>query len=439
MDFIINATDFLWNYLLIFLLLGTGIYFTILLNFVQIRYFFTGLKSIFAENTSKNELSPFQSLMTAVASQVGTGNIAGVATAIVAGGPGAVFYIWLSSFFGMATIFVEASLAKHFKKPHLSGPLSYINSAFKKPFSNILSLIFAFLAMFVMGFLGSIIQSNSVSEALCYALEINPISIGIALAILSFFSFLGGINNVARICEKIVPFMAILYITGCVFIIFLNKNQLFSAFTSIFENAFTHDAILGGISGITVKEAVRFGLSRGLFSNEAGMGTTSHIHALACAKHPCNQGIVAIFCVFIDTFVVLTLTSLVILTSFPDFSSILMTSATGAKLAEHTFAINLGNIGIIFFAICIFFFGFTTIISWFHFGKYNFSYIFSKKLNFLYTPLILCSIVLGSVLKVDLIWHLSDLFAGLMIIPNVLALFAHRSEILRLEQEFRKK
>lgn len=428
---IINYTNILfWDYFLIYLLLFCGIFFTFSLKFIQVRKLSL---SIFKNDTkSNNGISPFSALMTSISAQVGTGNIAGVSLAIVCGGPGAIFWMWVSAFFGMATIFAEATLAQKFKKitPNgvTGGPAYYIQNALGKGVSK----LFAFTAILGLGIIGCIVQSNSIALSFSTAFNLNPLSIGIILALLSSIVFLGGIKRLSSVTEKLVPIMAIFYIIGALVVIFTNRHNIFPSFIDILTLAFKPVSIAGGAVGISVKSAVRHGICRGLFSNEAGMGSTPHAHALASASHPAKQGLVAIFGVFIDTFIILNLTAFVILTTFENFSALLSTNLTGVALAQYAFSQVLGSFGSYFIAICMFFFGFSSILGLYLFGEINFKYIFGTKHINRYTFTIIFSIILGSVLNISLVWNLVDLLNGFLVIPNVISLLILAPIVIKL-------
>jgi len=315
-----KGNDFLWSFLLLILLCGTGIYYTIRLKFIQVRKFGEGCKHVFGhfslngEKHEKGEMSPFQSIMTAIAAQVGTGNLAGAATALFGGGPGAIFWMWLSAFFGMATIYSEAVLAQTYKTEVngevTGGPVYYIKAAFKGNFGKILSTLFAIFIVLALGFMGNMVQSNSIGAAFTevfqvYGINIPPITIGLVLAVLAGFIFIGGTKRLAAVVEKVVPVMAGVYIVGSLILIGLHINHVPTAFMMIIKGAFDPKAVMGAGAGITVREAIRFGVARGLFSNEAGMGSTPHAHARAKAESPHHQGLCAMISVFIDTFVIL--------------------------------------------------------------------------------------------------------------------------------------
>ena len=435
-----QASDILWNSLLLFLLVGTGVFFTIRLRGVQLRRFGEGFHRVFGNFTLRGKkaddqgMSSFQALATAIAAQVGTGNITGCATALVSGGPGALFWVWVSAFFGMATIYAEAVLAQHYKTTVngqvTGGPAYYIRAAFKGTFGKVLAGVFSVLIILALGFMGNMVQSNSIGDAFHNAFGMSHLAVGIVVAVIAAFIFLGGVQRIAAVTEKIVPIMAAFYIVGCVVILVMNYKTLPNAFTQIFVLAFNPQAMAGGVAGVTVQQAMRFGVARGLFSNEAGMGSTPHAHALAKVNHPREQGAVAILGVFIDTFVVLTLTGLVLITSglIPD-------GLTGTALTQAAFSQAFGGFGPVFIAICMFFFAFSTIIGWYFFGQSNFKALFGEKALPVYSVIVVVFILVGSTLKVDLVWAMADFFNGLMAVPNLLALLALSGVVAAIDKE----
>ena len=436
-----QISDFVWNNLLLYLLVLTGILFTIRTRFVQVRRFGTGLKRLFGsinlngEKANHEGMSSFQALTTAIAAQVGTGNITGCATALASGGPGAIFWMWVSAFFGMSTIYGEACLAQKYKTVDedgqvTGGPIYYIRARFRGKFGKFLAGFFSIAIIFALGFAGNMVQSNSIGDSFHNAFGISPIIIGVICAAIAAFIFLGGVARIASVTEKLVPVMAMFYIVGCAIILCLNHATLIEAFRSIFVGAFQPQAIAGGVAGVTVKEAMRYGVARGLFSNEAGMGSTPHAHALAKVKKPQDQGVIAIVSVFIDTFVILTLTALVILST-----GALSSGETGSALAQTAFDSAFGSFGSVFIAICMFFFAFSTIIGWYFFGEVNVKALFGKKAVKIYSALVVVCVVLGSALKVDLVWNLSDLFNGLMVFPNLIALIALSGVVAKMARE----
>lgn len=442
-DLVGHINTFLWDYFLMFLLVATGIYFSFRLKFIQVRKFTAGMKAMFGgfslNGGSHGEgLSSFQALTTAIAAQVGTGNIAGAATAIASGGPGAIFWMWVSAFFGMATIYAEAVMAQHTRITKdgvvIGGPVYYIKSVFRGAFGKFLAGFFSVAIILALGFMGNMVQSNSIGDSFKNAFGANPLVIGILVAIVAAVIFIGGVKRIAWVTEKIVPIMALFYIIGCLIILIMNGSGVFLAFKQIFVMAFAPQAMAGGVLGVTVQKAMRFGVARGLFSNEAGMGSTPHAHATAKVNHPSEQGIIAMMGVFIDTFIILTLTALVILST-----GALSSGLTGSGLAQAAFDSAFGSFGKIFIAICMLFFAFTTIIGWYYFGEVNVRYLFGKKAVIFYAILVICFVIVGSMLKVDLVWSLSDMFNGLMVLPNLIGLLASGGIVVMLTKKFEQK
>ena len=444
-----KASDYLWNVILIILLCGTGIYFTIRLKFIQIRKFGEGFKLVFGnislkgEKVKNGEMTTFQSLATAIAAQVGTGNLAGAATALIGGGPGAIFWMWVSAFFGMSTIYAEATLAQQYKVKKdgevTGGPVYYIRAAFKGTFGKALAAIFAILIVLALGFTGNMVQSNSIGAAFSEVfsarnIEIPSIVFGLILAAVIGFIFLGGVNRLASVVEKIVPIMAGIYIVGSLVLILMNITALPGAIKMIFVGAFNPEAVVGAGAGIAVREAIRFGVARGLFSNEAGMGSTPHAHARAKVENPHKQGLAAMISVFIDTFIILNLTVFSILTT-----GVLDSGKEGTALTQAAFTKGFGNFGDIFVAVCLLFFAFSTILGWHFFGEVNVKYLFGEKAAKFYSILVIGFVIVGSTLKVQLVWSLSDFFNGLMVIPNAIALWALSGVVVKICKQYGKK
>ena len=444
-----TASDYLWNVILIILLCGTGIYFTIRLKFIQVRKFGEGFKLVFGnmslkgEKGKNGEMTTFQSLATAIAAQVGTGNLAGAATALIGGGPGAIFWMWVSAFFGMSTIYAEATLAQQYKVKKdgevTGGPVYYIRAAFKGKFGKVLAAVFAILIVLALGFTGNMVQSNSIGAAFTEVfsarnIEIPSIVFGLILAAVIGFIFLGGVNRLASVVEKIVPIMAGIYIVGSLVLIFMNITALPEALKMIFVGAFKPEAVVGAGAGIAVREAIRFGVARGLFSNEAGMGSTPHAHARAKVDNPHQQGLAAMISVFIDTFIILNLTVFSILTT-----GVLDSGKEGTALTQAAFTAGFGSFGDIFVAICLLFFAFSTILGWHFFGEVNVKYLFGEKAAKVYSVLVIGFVIVGSTLKVQLVWSLSDFFNGLMVIPNAIALLALSGIVAKICKQYSKK
>ena len=453
MDVITNlvakGNSFLWSFLLIVLLCGTGIYYTIRLRFIQVRKFGEGWKLVFGhlslngEKHEKGEMSPFQSIATAIAAQVGTGNLAGAATALLGGGPGAIFWMWVSAFFGMSTIYAEATLAQNFKTEIngevTGGPVYYIKAAFKGTLGKVLAGLFAIFIVLALGFMGNMVQANSIGAAFTEAfgafnITISPVVIGVIVAAVAAFVFLGGTQRLASVVEKVVPIMAGVYIVGSLILIIMNITNLPAAIKMIFVGAFDPQAVLGAGAGIAVKEAIRFGVARGLFSNEAGMGSTPHAHARATAENPHKQGLCAMISVFIDTFVILNLTVFSVLTT-----GALESGKNGTALTQAAFMRGFGTFGIVFVAICLLFFAFSTILGWHFFGLINAKYLFGDGAAKIYSLLVVVCIIIGSALKLELVWDLADFFNGLMVIPNAMALLALSGLVVKICNKYSDK
>ena len=430
---------YLSDYILIVLLIGTGLFFTFKTRFVQIRCFGEGMKNVFggmfSKDKNKSGISSFQALATAIAAQVGTGNIVGACGAILIGGPGAIFWMWIIAFFGMATIYAEAVLAQETREvlpdgTILGGPVYYIRKAFKGKLGKVMAGFFSIATILALGFMGTMVQSNSISSACNTAFGIPTWVIGLVVAAASALIFLGGVKRIASVTEKLVPIMAILYLIGGVVILVMRAKYLPETFAMIFKYAFRPDALIGGGIGYALKTAISQGVKRGLFSNEAGMGSTPHAHALAEVKKPHDQGVTAMIGVFIDTFVVLTMTGLVVISTLYAGNGILASGVapdgvSKANMAQLAFVNVLGEgFGNSFVAICLLFFAFSTIISWNYFGHVNVVSLFGKKATPIYMVIAIVFVFLGSVLSNDLVWELADMFNQLMVIPNVPALIA---------------
>jgi len=431
MEVILTINQYLWDYILLALLLGTGIYYTFCLRAVQFRLFPQIIKNVWgsiheSNATDASGITSFQALTTAIAAQVGTGNLAGAATAIVSGGPGAIFWMWLSAFFGMSTIFAESILAQTFRtkvgEEIIGGPAYYIHKGLG---SRSLAVFFAVCIIIALGFIGNMVQANSIGFAFNVAFGSEPWIIGIFVALFVGLVIQGGITRIASFSATIVPTMAVIYIIGCIFIMFVRYEFILPALASIFKMAFKFDSVAGGVAGITIREAMRYGVARGLFSNEAGMGSTPHAHAIAKVKHPCIQGEVAVFSVFFDTFIILTLTALVILTS--SFYIEMMQGPsqdwiTSIALTQASFGSVFGVNGKYFIAIILLFFAFSTIISWYYFAATNVKYLFGIKYMGIFRAAVIICVFFGTTVRVDMIWELADTFNGLMCIPNLIAL-----------------
>ena len=442
-----DLNAYLSNYVLVFLLIAVGLWYSIRTRFVQVRCFGEGMRRVFGNLTLRGEkhksgMSSFQALATAIAAQVGTGNIVGASGAILTGGPGAIFWMWVIAFFGMATIYAEATLALTTRQVDQDGtihggPVYYITTAFKGGFGKFLAGFFAVAIILALGFMGCMVQSNSIGSTFETAFGIPTWVVGVALVILCGVIFLGGVRRLAAVTEKIVPVMAAIFLMGALVVLAVRIRYIPATFGMIFRYAFEPQAILGGGFGYALKTALSQGAKRGLFSNEAGMGSTPHAHAQAHVKSPHEQGVVAMIGVFMDTFVVLTLNALVIISTLYTPDGPLANGYTGgvtgilgkSNLAQAAFGTVFGSrFGAIFVAVCLFFFAFSTVLSWNLFGKINAIYLFGRKnakvSTAVYTLIALVFIFLGTLMSNDLVWELTDLFNNLMVLPNALALFA---------------
>ena len=445
-----DINTYLSNYILVFLLLGVGLWYSIKTRFVQLRCFKEGWNSVFGNLSLRGKkhdsgMSSFQALATAIAAQVGTGNIVGASGAILTGGPGAIFWMWLIAFLGMATIYAEATLAQETRIVEKDGnvkggPVYYITTAFKGGFGKFLAGFFAVAITLALGFFGCMVQSNSIGSTMQTAFGIPSWIVGIVLVAICAFIFLGGVQRLASVTEKVVPIMAAIFLLGGLIVLIVRIKYVPATIGMIFKYAFQPQAIIGGGFGYAIKTAISQGAKRGLFSNEAGMGSTPHAHALANVDCPHDQGVVAMIGVFIDTFVVLTLNALVIISTLyteggplHDCGAAAASTTLGkANLAQTAFGVVFGeSAGNMFVAVCLFFFAFSTILSWNLFGKINVSYLFGKKSTVAYTVLALVFIFLGTMMSNDLVWELSDMFNNLMVIPNAVALFALTSLVVK--------
>ena len=450
-----KINEYLSNYILVFLLVGVGLWYSIKTRFVQVRCFGEGMRKVFGNLTLKggkqeSGMSSFQALATAIAAQVGTGNIVGASGAILTGGPGAIFWMWVIAFFGMATIYAEATLAQKTRivDPDgtvRGGPVYYITTAFKGGFGKFLAGFFAVAIVLALGFMGCMVQSNSIGSTMNTAFGIPTWVVGVVLVVICAIIFLGGVQRLASVTEKIVPIMACIFLLGSLVVLVARITYIPATIAMIFKYAFQPQAIIGGGFGYAIKTAISQGAKRGLFSNEAGMGSTPHAHAQANVDKPHDQGVVAMIGVFIDTFVVLTLNALVIISTLYTADGPLAecgaaaasTVLTKANLAQTAFGTVFGEkLGAMFVAVCLFFFAFSTVLSWNLFGKINANYLFGKKnphrCTVVYSIIALVFVFIGTLASNDLVWELTDMFNNLMVIPNAIALFALTGLVVKM-------
>ena len=434
--------EILWNSFLMYALLGVGIFYTIYLGFPQIRHFNLAMKYAFGpafqrkkDGEEKSKVNSFQALATAVAAQVGTGNVAGVATAISMGGVGAVFWMWVSAILGMGTIFSEAVLAQKYREVRpggaIGGPAFYIREGLG---SRWLALFFSIAFITYIGFTGSMVQANSITVALTTAFSIEPWVIGVGIALVVGIVIIGGQRRITSVAELVVPFMAIAYILGSLIIMVLYYNAIPHVFGEIFSEAFSTKAAAGGAAGMAIKYAIRYGVARGLFSNEAGMGTSPHAHAMAEVKDPAMQGFVAMSGVFI-TLLICTSTALVILLTGAHTRSGLESTA----ITQEAFDMVFGKVGIIFLQVSIFFFAFTTIIGNYIFGEMNVRSLFGKVGVYIFRAIVVGSVFVGAIFAVTFVWEITDTVTGLMTIPNIIALILLAPQVKAAYKKFHKR
>lgn len=449
-ELVASLGGFLWNFLLLFALVGAGIYFTIILKFPQFTRLMPAITKLIRDikegkEVPEGRMTPFQSLATAVAAQVGTGNIVGVATAIASGGPGAAFWMVVSAFFGMSTIFGEAVLAQMYRHrtpsgETVGGPAYYIRDGLN---SKVLGLIFAVLAVVALGIVGIMIQSNAVVVSLNESFNI-PLAWGTAgLLALVGIVLAGGMDRIGGFSEKVVPVMAVAYVIGSLIIVVMNIGNLIPALLLILQSAFTPEAVGGGVLGITVQETIRFGVARGLFSNEAGLGSTPHSHAVADTDHPAEQGFIAMIGVFISTFMICTSTVMINMVSGSYDSTIPASEmAEGATLMTQTgFANSFGSFGSAFLSISLSAFALTTIVGWYFFAESNVKILSndSKIIVKGFKVVALAFLVLGPMIDPTNLWSLNDLFTGLMALPNIVALLFLSKQVKFILNDFDRK
>ncbi len=432
--------SFVWGPIMLLLLVGTGVYLTFRTNFFSIGKLGYIMKSTLMKMFAKDqkgegEVTAFQAVATALAATVGTGNIAGVATAIALGGPGAIFWMWLSAIFGMTTKYAEVVLSINYREKtpdgrFVGGPMYYIQNGLKWKW---LAYIFAGFGALASFGIGNMTQANSVAASLEVSFGVPVLVTGVGLAILTAIVILGGLKRIVQVTEKLVPFMAALYIVGGIFIILKNASHLGTAFGLIFGNAFTPSAAVGGFVGSTVKNAMTRGIARGVFSNEAGLGSAPIAHAAATTDHPVRQGLWGVFEVFIDTIVICSITAL----------SIIMTGAwssgiTGAALTTQAFDLTIPGGGYIV-SIGVMLFAFSTILGWEYYGERCFEFMFGPKAILPYRILWIPPIIVGAIGGLELLWDLADTLNGLMAIPNLIGVLGLSGVVIKLTKEFFSK
>ncbi|MCB5077341.1 sodium:alanine symporter family protein [Streptococcus mutans] len=414
-----------WGAPLLVLLVGTGIYLSTRLRLLQVLKLPLAFKLIFAEDKGEGDISSFAALATALAATVGTGNIVGVATAIKAGGPGALFWMWIAAFFGMATKYAEGLLAIKYRTKDANGevsggPMYYIINGMGKKWKP-LAIFFA-LAGILVAFLGigTFSQVNSITASLKNSFNWSPQIVSILIAIVVAVIIFGGIQSIAKVSEKLVPFMAAAYIIATLIVIFMHYNHIIPAIEQVFSGAFTGTAAVGGFAGVVVKEAIQNGIARGVFSNESGLGSAPIAAAAAKTHEPAEQGLISMTGTFIDTLVICTLTGLSILVT----GKWTVKGLEGAPLTQSAFATVFGNIGVLVLTLCLVLFAFTTILGWSYYSERCFEFLFGVKHINIYRSIFIIMVALGGFLELDLIWTIADIVNGLMAIPNLIALLA---------------
>ena len=421
---------------MLILLVGTGVWLTILLRGIQFSKLPFALRQAFGkpkgQDDKAGDVSHFAALMTALSATIGTGNIAGVATAVVLGGPGAVFWMWITAIFGMATKYAEGILAVHYrvvnsKGEMAGGPMYYIERGLKLKWLAVLFAVFAVLASFGIG---SSVQSNSVAQSIEASFGVAPMLTGVVLTILTAMVILGGIKSIARAASIIVPVMAVVYVLGGLIIIGLNVELLVPAIKLIFTDAFTGEAVAGGAVGA----AIRYGVARGVFSNEAGMGSAPIAAAAAKTDHPGRQALVSMTGTFLDTIVVCSITGLVLV-----MGNLYTNGQTGAALTTLTFNALLPGWGGYLVTFGLVFFAYSTILGWCYYGEKCAAYLLGDKMVIPYRIVYVASVMLGTVASLDLVWAASDTFNGLMAIPNLIALLLLSGVVVRQTKDFFNK
>lgn len=412
------AADFVWGYPLLILLVGTHIFLTVRLKFIQ-RYVGKAIKlSLQRGSEGEGDVSQFGALTTALAATIGTGNIVGVATAIAAGGPGAVLWMWLTGVFGIATKYAEALLSVKYRvktKDGLmaGGPMYVLERGMNAKW---LGVIFAALTAISAFGIGNMVQANSISHMVQETFDIAPWMTGLAMTALTAIVILGGIKSIARVCEKLVPFMAIFYVLGCIVLLAMNVTEIPATLSLIISSAFSGQAAIGGFLGAGMKEAIRYGVARGLFSNESGLGSAPIVAAAAQTKNPIRQALVSATGTFWDTVVVCAMTGLVLVNSGE-----WMTGMKGASLTKAAFS-DIPLVGPSVLTIGLLTFVFSTILGWSYYGEKAAEYLFGSKAITPYRWLWVIGIMVGSVLSLSAVWSLADITNGLMAIPNLISL-----------------
>lgn len=454
---VINS--FVWGIPMLILLVGTGILMTFLTKFFQLSHIGHWWKNTIGgifhdkhitKHTDKEDqsISQFQSLCTALAATIGTGNIVGVASALISGGPGAIFWMWIVAFFGMMTNYSENVLGIYYRRKNeknewSGGAMYYLKDglgSYKgfKQVGAVLAVLFSIFCVLASFGIGNMSQINSISGNMKSAFNIPTYITGIVLLILAALVIVGGLKRIASVTEKLVPFMAVIYIVGALALFFMNIDQCGAVFSAIFKGAFGLRAVGGGIVGSGVKMAITWGMKRGVFSNEAGLGSSVMVHSSSNVKEPVRQGMWGIFEVCADTMIVCTLTAFAVLSSgLVDLETgAVLSSSEGSALVGEAFATKFGSIGPMFIAIAILLFAFSTVLGWSHYGSKAWEYLFGTKSMMIYKVVFVLMIYVGATMNLGLAWDLSDTFNGLMAIPNLIGVISLSPVVLHITQNY---
>ena len=441
-NFVDTLSGIIWGpYVIIPLLLGTGLYLMAGMRFLPLFKIWPALKVMWAgrkpKEGSEGELTPWKAQMASMAAVLGTGNIVGVATAIFYGGPGAIFWMWLTGVLGMATKFAEATLAVHYREKaadgsFVGGPMYYIKNGLGEKWKWLAGAFAVFAAIACFG-IGNMTQANAITANVCNMLPIPEWSVAVFLFGMTLLVLVGGVKRIGDVAGHVIPWMAMFYVGGCLLIIFLNIEQVPAAFGEIFHSAFNGRAAEGGFVGATIAMAIRFGVARGLFSNEAGLGSSPMAHATAQVKHPVKQGMIGMVDPFIDTIIINTMTALVILIS----GHWLMANESPAIMVAQAFGESLPfGIGAWLVTISILFFAWTTILGWALYGERSITYLFGRSWAKPFYIVFSCVVPIGCLMKITFVWNFSDLANGLMALPNLIALLLLSPVVFKLIKEF---
>ncbi len=453
-----EVNSWVWGPVMLVFLVGTGIFLTCGLKFFQVGKIGLWMKSTFGTLFKKSgktndgkSITSFQALCTALGGTVGVGNVVGVATAIAAGGPGAIFWMWIAAFFGMVTKYAEIVLGIFYRKKNaegewMGGAMVYLKEGFKdkkglKTIGSVLGVLFAIFCILASFGIGNMSQINTIAANFEKTFNIPVIISGIVLLVLMAITVFGGLKRIASVTEKLVPFMSVFYIIGSLIIIITNAAVLGDVFVAIFKGAFGFDAVAGGAIGVVISKVAKSGIARGVFSNEAGLGSSALVHSTADVKEPVKQGMWGVFEVFVDTIVICSLSALVILSSgVIDLSTGLVaagfTADKASVLVTEAFVESFGAVGGYFATMAIFFFAISTVIGWFVYGSKSCEFLLGKTATNIYKVVFVCFILVGATMDLSLAWDISDTFNGLMAIPNLIGLVVLSGTIFKITKNY---